>query len=227
MKTLAEKTKNPEKQSHKARLRAIELAKAEVELAQARGDFELDQIRLRASKRDARWKDADDREYGVFNLDTVVGSTTVKLAAELRQWARLNPMKPITLNIFSPGGSIFHGITLYDTLRSLSRKGHPVTTVALGYAASMGSLILLAGDVRIASGEALIMFHKLSAGTGGMLYEMEDDLAFYKRLNSRLAAIVTSRTKIPLKTLEKEWERTDWWIDAQTAKKLGVVDQID
>jgi ATP-dependent Clp protease protease subunit len=221
------KVKDSAKQSHKAQMRAIELEKAKIELAAAQGDFELDQIHLRSRKREASWKDADDREYGVFNLDTIVGSATVKLAAELRQWARLNPGKPITLNIFSPGGSIFHGITLYDTLRSLSRKGHPVTTVALGYAASMGSLILLAGDVRIASGEALIMFHKLSAGTGGMLYEMEDDLAFYKRLNSRLASIVTSRTGITLEVLEKKWDRTDWWIDAKTAKKLGVVDQID
>jgi ATP-dependent protease ClpP protease subunit len=60
-----------------------------------------------------------------------------------------------------------------------------------------------------------------------MLYEMEDDLAFYKRLNSRLASIVTSRTGITLEVLEKKWDRTDWWIDAKTAKKLGVVDQID
>lgn len=223
MKTLAE----TEKKSQKAQMRAIELRQAEVELRSAEASLRLDTLRLEEAERNFRWKANLDQEHGVFNLDTQVGLKALDLASTIRQWGRLNPGRPITLNIFSPGGSVFHGIALYDTLRSLSGQGHVITTRVLGYAASMGSLLLLAGDVRIATGESMIMFHKLSAGTGGSLYEMEDDISFYKRLNDRLASIVTSRTSITREVLDKKWDRTDWWLAPREAKKLGVVHEID
>jgi len=227
VKDLAGKTKDPAKVSHKARLRAIELKRAEVELRSAEADLRLDTLRLEEAERNYRWKANVDQEHGVFNLDTQVGMKTLELASTIRQWARLNPGHPVTLNIFSPGGSVFHGISLYDTLRSLSTQGHVITTRVVGYAASMGSLLALAGDVRIATGESMLMFHKLSAGTGGSLYEMEDDVAFYKRLNDRLAGIVVSRTDITREVLDRKWDRTDWWLTPKEAKKLGVIHEID
>lgn len=221
------KIADPEKKTHKARLREIEVAKAEVELKAARADYEWDQIRLRNSKAEAAWKKAADRNHGVFNLDRSVGQSTVDLAAEIRQWARLNPGKAITLNIFSPGGSLFHGLVLYDTLRSLAKKGRLITTYVHGYAASMGSLLFLAGDVRIMAEESQVMFHALSAGTGGSLHAMEDDVQFFKRLNKRLDKIVTSRTKVTAEDLLKRSHKKDWWMDSRTAKRFGVATEID
>jgi len=226
VRTLAEQ-KNPVKQSQKARLRAIEIAKAEIELKAAKGDLAYDQLRLKAAQREYRWKGASDREYGIFNLETSVGSGTVALAAEIRQWGRLNPGKPITLNIFSPGGAVFHGLVLYDTLRSLSKKGHNVTTYAHGYAASMGSLLFLAGDVRIIGAESQLMFHALSSMALGSLHELEDEIEFCKRLNARLDKIVTSRTKVTAKMLKEKSHKKDWWMPADEAITLGVAHEID
>lgn len=220
-------TKDAAKRSHKAQLRQIELAKARVELKSLRRDAKLDELRLRSAQADHRWKNGADKNHGVFSLETQVGTGTVALAAEIRHWARLNPGKPITLNIFSPGGSIFHGITLYDTLRSLAAKGHLITTVVHSYAASMGSLLFLAGDVRVMGAEAQVMFHDMSAGVVGTLHEMEDDVKFYKRLNKRLRGIIIARTKFTAEDLDKKLHKFDLWLDAKEAKKYGVATNID
>lgn len=220
-------TKNPQKQSHKAAMRKIEREKAEVELASLRVELQVDEHRLHSYKEERRKKDNEDVAHGVFTLDQSVGNGVLGLASEIRRWARANPSKPITLNIFSPGGSVFHGIQLYDTLRSLAGKGHLVTTVVPSYAASMGSLLFLAGDVRIMGAEAQVMFHDLSAGAGGTLHELEDDVKFYKRLNKRLRGIISARTKFTAADLEKKLHKFDLWLDAEEAKKYGVATNID
>ena len=220
--------KDPVKVKQKRRLRDIEIEKAETELAASKLDLEMDRHRL-LSYRDERTKrDNDDKRLGIFSLESSVGSSVVTLANEIRAWGRLkeNEGKTITLNLFSPGGSVLHGLVLYDTLRTMSRQGHKVVTVARGYAASMGSLIFLAGDVRLIGAEALVMFHSLSAGTGGSLHDMEDDLEFFKRLNKRLDGIVVSRTKVTKTMLAENTRKRDWWLDSKEAVKYGVAHEI-
>jgi ATP-dependent Clp protease protease subunit len=221
------KVKDSAKQSHKAQMRAIELAKAELELRSLKVDLAVDEHRLHSYKEERRKKDNEEKALGIFSLERAVGSETLKIAEEIRAWGRINPGRPITLNIFSPGGSIFHGLALYDTLRSLSSKGHLVTTVIHSYAASMGAWLFLAGDVRIMGAEAQVMYHNLSAGTGGGLHDMEDDVKFYKRLNKRLHGIVTSRTKFKAEDLEKKLHKFDLWLDANEALRYGVATNID
>ncbi len=201
--------------------------KAKVELASLKIDLEMDQHRLRSYDDERKKKDNEDAAHGVFTLEASVGLGVLTLASEIRRWARAHPSKPITLNIFSPGGSVFHGIQLYDTLRSLAGKGHVITTVVPSYAASMGSLLFLAGDVRIMGAEAQVMFHDLSAGTGGTLHEMEDDVKFYKRLNKRLRGIIVGRTKFTAAELDKKLLKFDLWLDAGEAKRFGVATNID
>jgi ATP-dependent Clp protease protease subunit len=220
------KKKDAQALSHKAKRREIELKKAELELRSTEIDLEMDQLSL-ASRKDERKKKAnEDTNLGIFALESGVGAPAVSLASEIRRWARRNPGKPITLNIFSPGGSLLHGLVLYDTLRALSSQGHSIVTHVRGYAASMGGLIALAGDVRLIGGESLVMIHSLSAGGGGSLHELEDDLKFYKLLQSRLDKIVTSRTKIGKKLLAESTKKADWWLTPEDALRLGVVHEV-
>lgn len=220
--------KDPVKKTQKRRLREIEIEKAETELEASRIDLAMDQHRLRSYEDERVKKDNEDKRLGIFSLESSVGSSVVTLANEMRAWGRLkeNEGKTITLNLFSPGGSVLHGLVLYDTLRTLSSQGHKVVTITRGYAASMGSLIFLAGDVRLIGAEALVMFHSLSAGTGGSLHDMEDDLEFYKRLNKRLDGIVVSRTKITKATLAENTKKRDWWLDSKESVKYGVAHDI-
>lgn len=220
------KGKDPEVKALEKRLKKAEVKKAEVELARAQISLDIDKLRRVEVEESLLWKLNSDRMHGVFNLQGNVGRGVVDLSNEIRQYGRLNPEAPITLNIFSPGGSVFDGLVLYDTLRTLADQGHAITTVTRGYAASMGSLIFLAGDNRLIGEQAMVMFHTLAAGTGGMLYEMEDDLEFYRKLNKRLDHIVLSRTKIKPETLAAKTKKKDWWVSAQEAKKYGVATQI-
>lgn len=224
---MAENTTTKSSKGHKAKLKEVELRKAQVELERAEADLEFDKIRLSQQQAARQYTDAADKNHGVFNLDRGVGPTTVELASEIRQWARANPGKPITLNIFSPGGSIFHGFVLYDTLRSLSKKGRLVTTYAHGYAASMGSILFMAGDVRIIGSESHLMLHSLSTFTGGSLHDLIDEVEFCKKLNKRLLEIFVSRSKISMKELSDKTRKTDWWVGASEAKKYGFATEID
>lgn len=208
--------------SHKAQLKAVELEKERIELKRARASLEFDEMRLRQARRDAEWKEAASRRLGIFDLTGQVGGSALDLAEDIRQYCRVYEGKPVTLNIFSPGGSVFHGLDLYNALRAVSAQGHHVTTVVTSYAASMGSILFLAGDTRLIGAEGQVMFHALSAGTGGSLHDMKDDIKWYERLNKQLDGVITSRTKITPDQLEKKSHKTDWWMGSKEAIRLGV-----
>lgn len=214
--------KDEAKRSHKAALRDIKLAKARVELKSLEGDYELDQIRLRSARADATWKKGGDRNHGVFRLEAMVSSSALDLAAEIQQYCRVNPGKPITLYICSPGGSVFSGWVLYDALRTAAAQGHHITTVVRGYAASMAGVLFLAGDTRVVGSESYVMIHEVSTMALGKLSELSDEVDFAKRLNRRIEDLYVSRTKIKRAEFRKRSTRVDWWIDSDEALQLGI-----
>jgi ATP-dependent Clp protease protease subunit len=218
------KKADPEKKSVKAQLRAIELAKAEIELKAAENDYELDQIRMRGYRADAQWKKAGDRNHGVFRLESYVGSNVVDLAGDMQQWARLESSKgkPITLYVTSGGGSVIAGFALYDQLRTLSEQGHHLTTVVRGFAASMGGVIALAGDTRLIGAESFIHVHEISSGVGGKLSEVKDEVAFMEKMNQKVEDLYVSRTKLKRGEFRKRYVKSELWIDATEAIKWGV-----
>lgn len=215
-------TKSPERKTLKLRVERADAEKAELELERAQIGLELDRLRAAELKHGFALKAVGDQAKGIFSLEKQVGRSAVDLATEIRQFGRAFPGHPITLNIFSPGGSVFDGLVLYDTLRTLADQGHPVTTVARGMAASMGSILFLAGDNRLIGSEAVVMFHGLAAGTGGSIYQMEEDLEFYKQVEDRLDQIVFQRTKVTPKLLAKKTKKKDWWLSASECLKLKV-----
>ena len=210
----------------KRRVAEAEARKAELDVQRAELNWELDQLRADEARLTYNLKTNSDLAHGHFALEKSVGRTAVDLAADIRQYARTFPEAPVTLNIFSPGGSLLDGLVLYDTLRTVAAQGHLVTTVARGYAASMAAVLFLAGDVRLMGAEAEIMVHSLSAGGGGSLHELEDDLKFYKKLQGKLDGIITGRTKITQDLLDKKTKKADWWISGPEALKLKVAHEV-
>lgn len=212
--------KKPKKDtSAKKKREAVELRQAEVELRQA-------EIYLEAEEERRKWKRHDDRNHGVFRLESFVGSDALTLAAEIQQYARANAGKPITLYVCSPGGSVFAGWVLYDALRTVSDQGHHVTTVLRGYAASMAGIIFLAGDTRLIGSEGFVMIHEVSTLAMGKLSELADEVEFCKRLNQRIEDLYVKRTKIRRQDFRKKSTRKDWWISSGEAVDLKVAHAI-
>lgn len=222
----AKTTKDPAKKKLKQRVAEAEARKAEIDLERAEISLKLDKLRATEVQESYALKLNNDHAHGIFSLETSVRGNAVSLAADIRHYARTFPEAPITLNLFSPGGSVFDGLVLYDTLRTVARQGHLVTTVARGYAASMGSTLFLAGDNRLIGSEAMVMFHGLSTFTGGNIAEIEDEIEFAKKLQERLDRIVYGRTKVTAELMAKKTKKKDWWLDADECLKLKVATDI-
>src|SRR5690606_40252913 len=113
------------------------------------------------------------------------------------------PGAPITIKINSPGGSVFEGLALYDRLRALSALGHHITTVSYGMAASMGGILLQAGDTRLVAPNAWFLIHEVSTITWGNTSEIEDQIEFTRRLQDQLLEILASRSKLSKAKISK------------------------
>src|SRR3954466_12773342 len=104
---------------------------------------------------------ADPGRSRVYTFYSAVDADSVReCMAELGQWSRRDPKAPITIVFNSPGGSVLDGPPLYDYIGQLKAAGHLVTTVALGRAASMGAVLLQAGDHRVIGENAFMLIHE-------------------------------------------------------------------
>lgn len=201
----------------KRRLKEVEAEKAELEL-------ELKRIEL--LKTQLQHGPTLDISEGTFRLDTGVYEGVLQLSAVIDRWARLNPGEGVKLHIFSPGGSVFHGLTLYDTLRTVSERGNAVTTVVRGFAGSMASVIFLAGDTRLIGAESLIHQHEASTYTGGTTSQIKDEAEFMKRLEEKITGIYTSRTRMTKQQFLSRIRKKEWYAGAQEALELGIATDV-
>ena len=172
--------------------------------------------------------DADDVHHHVYRFTGGVDKTSVeKCMTKLTAWHRLTPAgTPFEIIFFSPGGDIISGMALFDHLRWLSSVGHPITTGMTGMAASMGGILMQAGDKRWASSESWYLIHRASFGAGGKTFEVEDEVEWVKRIEKRIIKIFTTRTHLTEAKIKRNWDRKDWWIDADQALDFGLVDEI-
>src|SRR4051794_26556315 len=148
-------------------------------------------LELASLRRRERDSIADPGEAHVYTFYAAVDPENVQQCmSELGQWSRRDPGSPITVIFNSPGGSVLDGLALFDYLRRLRSVGHFVTTMALGRAASMGAVLLQAGDHRVMGENAFLLIHEVSNHTTGKVSEMEDGVEFTRRLQKRLLAIL-------------------------------------
>ena len=160
----------------------------------------------------------------IFLTGPVDDAMAMSITAQLLFLESENPKKEIYMYINSPGGVVTSGMAIYDTMQYIKS---PVSTVCMGQAASMGSLLLCAGhpDMRIALPNARVMVHQPSGGFRGQASDIqrhaEDILALKKRLNE----IYVKHTGKKYAVIEETLDR-DYFMTADEAKDFGIVDHV-
>ena len=208
------------KAENEAEVVRIEGAEAAIALKKVEINFEREQ-----EKRDRELAENSYHHVYYFN-DSVTSSSVKNCMEELTYWHRAFPKCDIEIIFFSPGGNVIEGMALYDHIQWLRPQGHHVTTTALGYAASMGGILLQAGDTRVMGKESYLLIHEVSFGAGGKIGEVEDEVAFVKKIQSRVLDIFAARSALSKKAIARKWRRKDWWMDSAEALKLGFVDEL-
>ena len=135
-----------------------------------------------------------------------------------------NPKKDIAFYINSPGGVVTAGLAIYDTMRYIRPD---VSTVCIGQAASMGSLLLCSGakGKRYALPNSRIMMHQPSGGAQGQATDIEIQAREILKLRERLNHIYVEHTKQPIKVIEEAVER-DRFMSPEEALKFGLIDEV-
>lgn len=132
--------------------------------------------------------------------------------------------KPITLRICSPGGSVDHGLALYDLMKSSKA---PIHTICFGFAASMGAILLAAGKKghRAATKNSRIMIHQPSSGFNGKASEMANYTDELKRIHRLLSVLISQDTGKPFNKVLKDMNE-DYWMSAEQAREYGLIDKV-
>ncbi len=135
-----------------------------------------------------------------------------------------NPKKEVSMYINSPGGVVSSGLAIYDTMQYIKPE---VSTLCIGQAASMGSLLLSAGapNKRLSLPNARIMVHQPSGGFQGQASDIERHAQEILSLRSRLNDIYVKHTGQNLKTIEKALDR-DTFMTSDDAMKFGLIDKV-
>jgi ATP-dependent Clp protease protease subunit len=211
---------------------ATQLKRAELALVEAKTKREKEETRSLRFEADAQahmaeLRRASEYEHRIYTFDSAVSDRSVAAAiGDIGLWVRRNPKKPIEIVFNSPGGGVFAGLALYDFLQEIREAGTKVDTFALGMAASMGGILLQAGEKRIMSRHAYMLIHEVSSGAFGNISEMEDELKFSKRLQDRLLGILAERSSFSKAQIARRWKKKDWWLDSDECLKHGFVDEV-
>ena len=132
--------------------------------------------------------------------------------------------KDIQIYLNSPGGSVYAGLGIYDTMQYIKPD---VATICTGMAASMGAVLLCAGaeGKRSALPHSRVMIHQPSGGASGVATDMEINLREMLKLKDELYQIISSHSKQPIEKVFKDSER-DYWMIADEAKEYGMIDEV-
>jgi len=164
------------------------------------------------------------KERVIFLGEDVNSHTANLVVAQLLHLAYEDPKKDIKLYINSPGGSVYDGLAIFDTIRYISPD---VQTIAIGQALSMGSFLLSSGTKgkRYALPNSRIMIHQPSSGTHGKITDQEITLREGLFLKHRLHELYAQNTGQKVSKIEKDMDR-DFWMSAEEAKAYGLIDEI-
>ena len=132
--------------------------------------------------------------------------------------------KDIQIYLNSPGGSVYAGLGIYDTMQYISPD---VATICTGIAASMGAVLLCAGTEgkRTALPHSRVMIHQPMSGAQGQASDMEIAVKEVLKMKKELYDIIANHSKQDFKKVEKDSDR-DYWMSAQEAKDYGMIDEV-
>lgn len=164
------------------------------------------------------------KERIIFLVGPVHDGVAALITAQLLFLEAENPNKEIAFYINSPGGLVTSGLAIYDTMQYIRPK---VATLCIGQAASMGSLLLAAGEkgMRYSLPNSRIMVHQPSGGYQGAAADIEIHAREILQLRARLNDIYALHTGQPLDAIEAAMER-DNFMTAEQAKTFGIVDEV-
>jgi ATP-dependent Clp protease protease subunit len=175
-----------------------------------------------------------ERAYDIYSLllkervvylgqavDSNIANTIV---AQLLWLDREDPDRDISLYVQSPGGEIYAGLAIIDAMELIRAD---VSTIAVGFTASMGTAILAAGAAgkRYALPSATVHMHQALGGAQGQASDVAIQAAELKRLNDKMREFLAERTGRPLEEIERDFDR-DRFMDADAALEYGLVDEI-
>jgi ATP-dependent Clp protease protease subunit len=175
-----------------------------------------------------------ERAYDIFSLllreriiflGTPINDQIANLiVAQLLYLNREDPEREIQMYINCPGGIIYAGLAIYDTMQQIQA---PVSTFAVGVTASMGTVLLAAGEPgqRYALPHATIHMHQAGGGAQGYTTDVEIQYREMKRQQDLLFGIISRHTGQTIEQIADDFER-DRWMDAEAAKEYGMVDDI-
>jgi len=154
-------------------------------------------------------------------IDDVVANTVI---AQLLFLENQDPNKDIKIYINSPGGSVTAGMAIYDTMQYAKPD---VSTICVGMAASMASVILTAGakGKRFCLPNSEVMIHQVMGGTEGQASDIKIHAEHILKMKDKLNAILAKHTGQDIKTVERDSDR-DYFMDAEEAVKYGLVDKV-
>ncbi len=160
----------------------------------------------------------------IFLGEQVNEHTANITVAQLLHLAYEDPKKDIKLYINSPGGSVYDGMAIYDTMQYISPD---VQTIGIGLQASMGAFLLSSGakGKRFALPHSKVMIHQPSSGTQGKVTDMEIDLKEGLAVKEMLAALLAKNTNQKLSKIKIDMER-DYWMTPDEAKAYGLIDEV-
>ena len=164
------------------------------------------------------------KERIIFIPGAIDDTMSTLIVAQLLFLEAENPKKEISMYINSPGGVVTSGLAIYDTMQFIRP---PISTLCIGQAASMGSLLLAAGKagMRFALPNARIMLHQPSGGFQGQATDIMLHAQEILNLKKRLNDIYVKHTGQPLKKIEDALER-DYFLTAEMGVEWGVVDKV-
>jgi ATP-dependent Clp protease protease subunit len=164
------------------------------------------------------------KERIIFVTGAIEDHVASLITAQLLFLEAENPKKEISMYINSPGGVVTSGMAIYDTMQFVRP---PVATLCIGQAASMGSLLLCAGEkgMRYSLPNARIMLHQPSGGFQGQASDIERHAEDIIKMKRRLNDIYVHHTGQDYETIEKTLDR-DYFMSAEDARKFGLVDEV-
>ncbi len=164
------------------------------------------------------------KERIIFMVGPVNDQTANLVVAQLLFLESENPDKDISFYINSPGGSVSAGMAIFDTMNFIKPD---VSTMCIGFAASMGAFLLAAGakGKRFSLPNSKIMIHQPSGGSQGQATEIEIQAREILKTREQLNKILAERTGQPLERIAKDTER-DYYMTADETKDYGLIDKV-
>lgn len=161
----------------------------------------------------------------IIFLGTQIDDYTANvIQAQLLYLDSSDPGKDISIYINSPGGSVYAGLGIYDTMQYISSD---VKTICTGMAASMAAVLLVAGEKgkRFALNHSRVMIHQPMGGAQGQASDIEITAREIQKLKKELYTIISNHSRVPFKKVEKDSDR-DYWMTSAEAKQYGMIDEV-